>query len=194
MNGACHQLFPGSAFSRDQHSARLRRHRLDQVKYRPHLGALPDDVVQTREPPQFPFQVSGLLLPLQALGNAAYRPPQLVHQVVVLDDVAVRARIDGRDRRIQRRNARHQQKKTVRCDLLGELQKIHAVFARHFDVGNHDIENLGLQFALGGLRVVRHFDAVPFLAEGDFQQLANGALVVHYEDVRHLAAGLFCCG
>ena len=36
-----------------------------------HLRALPDDVVETREPPQFAAQVARLFLPLQAFGNLA---------------------------------------------------------------------------------------------------------------------------
>jgi len=52
-------------------------------------------------------------------------------------------------------------------------------------------KNLRLQLALSRFDVVGNFHAVPFLTEGNLQQFANGALVIHHQNVRHLAHRFF---
>ena len=54
----------------------------------------------------FAAQVTGLALQAQRFVHLPHGPPQLVHQFVVLDHVAVRAGIDRRDGRLHRGHAR----------------------------------------------------------------------------------------
>ena len=112
---------------------------------------------------------------------------------MILDHIPVGAGIDRRDSRLDGRHTGDQQKKTVRRDFLGQLQQIDAAFPGHAHIGNHDVEDLRFELALRSLDVVCHLDAIPFLAESDLQQFADGAFVVHHEDVRHFLAVIFRC-
>src|SRR5216684_269166 len=116
---------------------------------------------------------------------------QLIHEFVVLYDVAVGAGVDGRDRGLNSWYAGDQQKEGRRRDLLGKLEEIHAARAGHAYIRNDDVEDLGFELALGRLDAVRHFDAVTLLAKGNFQQFTDGFFVVDHENMRHLACGCF---
>ncbi len=118
VNRARHQFFTGTALPGNQHSAGLRRHGLNHVKNGAHLGALPDDVVEPGQPADFPPQVARFLLPLHVLSDFANRYAQLLHQVVVLDYVAVGAFIGRRNRCFQRRHAGNQHEVGIRRDFL----------------------------------------------------------------------------
>ncbi len=61
----------------------------------------------------------------------------------------------------------------------------HAVHVRHANIGNHNVEDLPGELALGSLSVRGNLNFVPFLAEADFQQLADGGFVVDDEKVCH---------
>ena len=137
-----------------------------------------DDVVLPGQPAQLPAQVAGLGLEAQGLIHLAHGAAQLVDQLVVLDHVAVGSGIDGGDGRIHRGHAGDQQEIAGRRHFLAILEQFDAGRIRHANVGHHDVENLGVDLAAGGLAVEGHLDAMPFLAEGNFQQLANRALVV----------------
>ena len=104
---------------------------------------------------------------------------------MVLDDVAVGANIDGRYRGLDRGHAGHQKEKAIRRNLLGELQQIDAACARHADVADHNVVDLGFQFAARGLDRIRHLNAMAFLAEGNLKKLADRLLVIDKENQCH---------
>ncbi len=56
---------------------------------------------------------------------------------------------------------------------------------RHPDVGDDYVVRLGLNFRLGHRSARNRLDGVAVLAEGDFQQLADGLLVVNNEESGH---------
>ena len=93
--------------------------------------------------------------------------------VVVLDDVTIGAGVKRSNCRVQGRESGHQNKEGIRRNFLREFQEINAILTRHANIGNDDVEDLGFQFALGGLHAVRNFYAVPLFAKGDLQQLAD---------------------
>ena len=183
MDGAGDQFFSGAAFAGDQDAAGLRRDSLDKVEDGAHLRTLADDVVETGEAAQFATKIAGFFLPLQGFGDFVDGAAELIDELVVLDDEAVGAGIDGGDGGFDGGDAGDQEEEGIGCDFLGELEEIDAGFAGHADVGNDDVEDLGFEFALGFGNVVGDFDAIAFLAESDFEELADGALVVNDEDV-----------
>src|SRR5712691_7962491 len=97
MDGPRNQFLTGPAFAGDQYPARLRRHRLDELEDGAHLGALPDDVVQSREPAQLAAKITCLFFPSEAVRYSAYGAAQLVDQLMILNHVAIGAGIDCRD-------------------------------------------------------------------------------------------------
>src|SRR6266849_673366 len=67
-----YQFLSRTAFPSDQYPARLRRHGLDQLKDRTHLGALSDDVVESSEPAQFTLEIACLFLPFEAVSHPVH--------------------------------------------------------------------------------------------------------------------------
>ena len=119
---------------------------------------------------------------------------QLIDMVVILDNVAIGAGVESSDGGIERRERGHQNKKRIRRNFLCKFQEIDPIFPRHTDVRNDDVEDLGFKLALGRFHAVGDFHAVPFLAKGNLQELANGFLIVHDEDMGQLPPGfLNCC-
>src|SRR3989442_3337683 len=106
---------------------------------------------------------------------------------MVLDDVAVSARVNRRDRGIDGGHASDQQEYGGRSNLLRELQQFDAAGIRHADVGDDDVKDLGFQPSPRRFAVVGHLDTVAFLPEGDLQQLANRFFVVDNQNVSHAA-------
>ena len=94
------QFFAGTALSGDQYAARLRRNCLYQLKDRTHFRTLPNNVVEAREPPQLPAQITSFLFPLEVFKDLAHCPAQLIHQLVILDNVTIRTGIDRGNRRL----------------------------------------------------------------------------------------------
>jgi hypothetical protein len=107
---------------------------------------------------------------------------------VIFDDIAVGARVDGSDGRFDSGNAGNQQEEALRSDLLGEFEKVDTAFAGHAYVRYDDIENLGLELPPGGRNIMSYLDAMTFFPEGDFEQFANGPLVIHDENVHRVFA------
>ena len=186
VNRARDQFLAGAGFAGDQDAAGLRRDGHDHVEDGAHLRAVADDVVLAGEAAQFAPQVAGFVLEAQGFVHLAHGAAQLIDQVVVLDHVAVRAGIDRGDGGLHRGHAGNQQKIARGRNFLAELQQFDAGRVRHANIGNHDVENLGFQFAARGFAVQGHFDAMAFLAKGNLQQFANGALVVDDQNVSHI--------
>ena len=78
MNRPRHQFFSGAAFAGNQHAARLRRNRLDQLENFAHLRAGADDVIQPGEPAKFAAQDPGFFFQLDAFRNLRHRLAQLI--------------------------------------------------------------------------------------------------------------------
>src|SRR6202000_1914965 len=97
VNRTRHQFLPRSALSRNQYTARLWCNRLNEIENRPHVRALTDDVVESGQSTDLAPQISGFLLPFQAIRDFTNRPPKLLDEFMILDDKPVRARIDRRD-------------------------------------------------------------------------------------------------
>ena len=149
------------------------------------FAAVADDIVLSGQAAQLTPQIARFGLEAQGFIHLAHGAAQLVDEIVILDHVAVRSRIDGGDRGLHRGHARDEEKIARGRNLLAELQQLDASGVRHADVGNHDVKNLGFQFSARGFAVHGHFNAVPFLAEGDLQQFANGALVIDDQNMSH---------
>src|ERR1700730_3437888 len=182
MNGARNQFLTGAALAGNEHTASLWSDGLDHVKNFAHFLALADDVVQACKTAKLAAQIPGFLLPFQAFGDFADGAAKLVDQFMILNDVAIRARINGGDGRFDGGNAGNEEEETLGSDFLRELEKIHTALAGHAHIGDDNIENLRFQFALGGRNVVSYFDAMAFLTEGDLKEFANGAFVVDNEN------------
>src|SRR5690348_3647098 len=191
VNRPRYQFFSGAALAGDEDAAGLWRDRLDQFEDGTHFGALPDDVVEPCQAAQFPAEVSGLLLPFQALSDFLDGAPELVHEFVVLDDIAVGPGVDRCDGRLDGGNSGNQEEECVGRDFLGELEQVDAGRPRHPDVRYDDVENLRFELSLGGFHAVGHFDPMALFAKGNFQELADRALIIHHEDVNQLVASFF---
>ncbi len=178
MNGARNQFFAGAAFSGDQHAAVLRRDILDQVEDRAHLRAGADDVIESGEPAEFAPEITCFLLQGEAIDALLNRGAKFVDEPVAFDNVAVGAEIDGVDRRVDGGNARHQNKSGGGRHFLGIAQQFDSIHVGHANIGHHDVEHLRSEAALGGITAGSHFHFVALFAEADFEQFADGSLVV----------------
>ncbi len=78
VDGACDQLLSGTALAGDEHTARLRRDRLNQIKDRPHLGAVPDDVVESGQPPELASQQTDFRFPLLTVADLTDGAAELI--------------------------------------------------------------------------------------------------------------------
>src|SRR5579864_4209280 len=119
MNGSRDQLFTCTAFASDEDAASLRSDSLNHVEDLAHLGALANDIVETSEPPQLAAQIPGFLFPLEAFRHLADSAAELIHQFMVLNDVAIGPRIDRGNSRLHGRHAGNKQEEALRGDLLG---------------------------------------------------------------------------
>ncbi len=119
MNRPRHQLLARPAFTGNQNAAGLRGHARDEIKNGAHVSASPDDVVVSREAAQFTAQVTGFVLELEAFVHLADGATQLVHQLVVFDDIAIGARIDGGNGGLYGWHTRDQKKDGRRSYFLG---------------------------------------------------------------------------
>ena len=99
----------------------MRRDRLDHVENFPHLGALPNDVIEPGQAAKLPAEIASLFFPLQAFRDLADGAAKLVDQFVVFDDIAVGARVNGGDGGFDRRDAGNEQEEALRSDLFGEF-------------------------------------------------------------------------
>ena len=153
MNGAGHQLFPGPAFAGDQDPAGLRCNGFNQFEQAAHLRAGADDVIEPGKLAQLAAKLARFFLDRLIFGDAPHGRAQFIEQPVALDDVAICAKVNGVDGGIHGGNAGNQDKGRRGRDFLGILQQFDAVHVRHADIGNHDIENLAGQTALGSLSV-----------------------------------------
>src|SRR6266581_2572683 len=189
MDGTGNKFLAGPALPGDQNAARLRSDGLDHVKDGAHVGALPDNIVETGKPPKFAAEIAGFFPPFQVFGYFMNGAPQLVHELVIFDDVAVGAGVDGGDGGLNGRNTGNQQKKRVRSNLFAKFEELHTSGSGHADIGDNDVEDLRVELALGGFHAVCHFDTVTFLAKSDFQELEDGFFVIDNENMWHLARG-----
>ena len=73
-------------------------------------------------------------------------------------------------------------------DLLDGLQELEAVHLLHLQVGEDDVELLGLDLFQGLQAIGRGGDLVAFLAQDVFQVGAGDLLVVHHQDLGGLEA------
>src|SRR5205085_8237441 len=108
---------------------------------------------------------------------------QLVDQVVVLHDIAIRAGIESSNGGFNRGNAGDEQKHAVGSDFLGQLEQLEAGLTGHADIRNHNVENLRLQLSAGRVDAGRNLNLVTFYGEGDLEEFTDGAFVIHDENV-----------
>ena len=86
---------------------------------------------------------------------------------MILSDIAVGAGVECGDGGVQGGECGHQHEKGIRGNFFGEFQQVDAIFPRHTNVGNDDVEDLRFQLAFGGLGTVRDFHPMTFLAKSD---------------------------
>ena len=111
---------------------------------------------------------------------------------MIFDDVTIRTRVDGRDCGFHRRDASNEQKEGIGRNLFGEFQEVDAGSPGHAHVGNNNVKNLRFELALGGFDAVGDLDAMALFAKRNFEEFANGALIIDDEDVNQFAVRFLC--
>ncbi len=130
-------------------------------------------------------QITRFFLEGQPVGTLLNGRAELVNQAIAFDDVAVGAKIHGVDGRVDGGHAGNENEGGGRRNFPAIAQEFDSVHIRHADVGHHDVKHLRGEAALGHFAAGGHFHFVALLAETDFEQLADRALVVDDQQLGH---------
>ena len=176
------QLLAGSALSLDQDRGLTVGHAVHHLEDAVHLLGRSNDRL---------FLVTALELALEVQVLASH-PPHLErvadHQLDlvvlgVLDQVLERPHVHRVDRRLLRGIRGHDDDRQRWIVLLETVEQLDAVYPRHLDVGDDDIEVLAAGFLQRVSSVVHGRDLVALLAEHDAQELGHALFVVDDQDL-----------
>src|SRR5215468_394199 len=191
VDGPGDQLLAGAALALDEDGGAGVADRLHQLEDRPHLGRLPDEVLELALDAELLLQDAGAvlqLLPLQRLGDGE---AHLVDVGEGLGEVVVGAGLHRLDGRLHRGEGGHHHHLHVGSRLLHGLEQVHPGQVRHPDVQHRHVDGgiLGGRKAFHG--VVDGDDGVTLSLKylGDCAE--DDLVVVDHQDLARALAHQF---
>ncbi len=186
MDGAGHQFLARAAVAVDQHGAVGGGHGANSGLQALHAAADADNVFQRVASGGIALQ-GKILAAKRLLGKGlAHGDFHVFDQAGALAQVVEgTAGLDGLHGGFQVIDGGDEHDGSIRRNAVGVAQHFDAVGFRHADVGDDDVEQSRFDLLLGGFAGGDGFDFVAFLAENEFQHLADGALVIAHQNVTH---------
>ena len=185
MDGRRDQLLAGAALAVDQHRGVGRRDLHDDVLHLGHTLGGPDEVADAELLAEAAAEAVHLLTQEATLNDMTQTVSQLL-QNQRLHQVVVRTELERLDRGRDRGVPRHHQDLDGRVVTLHLAEEVDTAHPGHPDVQEADLEQLGAQELerFAGRAGGRHLVAPH--GEDLRQEVPEGLVVIHHEDVRPL--------